>query len=137
MVSRQREWQRTQIKKGNCIQCARPRNRYRHHCDECAVKHRVYTRAFMGARPWEPGSCGRIPYGREADQERYYRKHYGRLADRIYALYWEKQKTMNETADILKISTTKVFTVMRKFDIPRRRQGPRGPHKKKRRRLTE
>ncbi len=66
-VSRQRLWQRRQIRKGNCMVCGKPRgdSGSAQHCMICLRKRRLHARAWQrkrhGYKPWHPGGRGHAP----------------------------------------------------------------------------
>lgn len=61
VISRQRQWQLRQKRKGNCILCGRRRNGKAWLCDGCHTKQMIAQRARRGFKPWRPGSRGVPP----------------------------------------------------------------------------
>ena len=66
-VSRQREWQITQVQAGNCAICGSTRRLFPQFCDRHQVEKRqcdrLYQRKKRGSKPWRPGGRGRPPKG--------------------------------------------------------------------------
>ena len=64
--SRQRKWQRKQIRLGNCVICGRPRGKTPSisRCRMCLDKTRKETRQRRKCKPWRPGGLGRPPLDR-------------------------------------------------------------------------
>lgn len=116
MVSRQRLWQRKQIEEGNCSQCGKPRGSNHHYCDDCA---RTYQKR-SGFIPWKSGGRGRVPFGRESEND----LHRSKLADRAEMLYWEKDMVLKDVAKVLGLTVNTLLKIMRDYGVPRRKRGP-------------
>lgn len=59
--SRQRLWQAKRLAEGKCVRCGKPRNLYKHRCDECQRAETQRTRERNNCKEWKAGGRGRKP----------------------------------------------------------------------------
>ena len=59
--SRQRLWQAKRLAEGCCVRCGKPRNLYKHRCDDCQAVETLRTREKNRCNAWKAGGRGRKP----------------------------------------------------------------------------